>query len=160
MQWVLEWMDLYFHQLPIKMHYVARVSFQEFCEGKLHFKSIYKERKLWQICFFFSPPLHPPSKHKTTQRAYFQRGGAAREDRKIWITIRPLETAQGRLTDTRRGILDENIKINSTFTLKPGSLALLDADMRWKSEVKVECCVVSEDETGSLLSNDEVSNDN
>uniref|UniRef100_A0A671UXJ2 LIM homeobox 8b n=1 Tax=Sparus aurata TaxID=8175 RepID=A0A671UXJ2_SPAAU len=27
--------------------------------------------------------------------------------------------------------------------------------MRWKSEVKVECCVVSEDESGSVLSNDE-----
>lgn len=28
--------------------------------------------------------------------------------------------------------------------------------MRWKSEVKVECCVVSENDNESLLSGDEV----
>lgn len=35
--------------------------------------------------------------------------------------------------------------------------SVLDADMRWKSEVKVECCAVNDNEDGSLLSNDEVS---
>lgn len=33
----------------------------------------------------------------------------------------------------------------------------LDADMRWKSEVKVECRIGKEKENGSLVSNDKVS---
>lgn len=37
------------------------------------------------------------------------------------------------------------------------SLPVLDLDMRWKSEVKVECCAANDSESGSLLSNGEVS---
>uniref|UniRef100_A0A3Q3JZQ2 LIM homeobox 8b n=2 Tax=Monopterus albus TaxID=43700 RepID=A0A3Q3JZQ2_MONAL len=45
---------------------------------------------------------------------------------------------------------------NLYFQLVTGKEALLlDVDMRWKNEVKVECCIVSENDNESLLSNDE-----
>uniref|UniRef100_A0A3Q3KCE1 LIM homeobox 8b n=2 Tax=Monopterus albus TaxID=43700 RepID=A0A3Q3KCE1_MONAL len=46
---------------------------------------------------------------------------------------------------------------NLYFQLVTGKEALLlDVDMRWKNEVKVECCIVSENDNESLLSNDEL----
>lgn len=70
--------------------------------------------------------------------------------------IRPLQK-QLRI---HRGILEERERIAALFSSSESGEAssLLDTDMRWKSEVKVECCMVNESETGSLLSNDEVSN--
>lgn len=73
--------------------------------------------------------------------------------------IRPLEAAQ----DTQRnpGLEGKDSSTFLQYNFESGEASsLLDTDMRWKSEVKVECCMVSESETGSLLSNDEVSNGN
>lgn len=109
----------------------------------------YKNKTVTECIWFFS------MLHKTTRRAYFQKGRRGQRGQgkyELWSALQEQLRADWL---THAGILEEKERITALSLY----FTLLDTDMRWKSEVKAECCAVSEDENGSLLSNDEVSND-
>lgn len=89
-------------------------------------------------------------------------GGAARENRKNMNYDPPSRHSSGHSDTLRKlGRQKEAKKDQQHFYFQTKTFFLLvDTAMRWKSEVKEECCAVNDNENESLLSNDEVSNDN
>ena len=150
------------------------VSSQKLGVGKSHTHkkiSHFGRTQLLQTLFIYPPTLLLLLLFKATQQAYFQKG-EARPQRTGKYELRSAlwkqlgahthtHTHTHRHTDWESNPGGEGkTETNKHKEKEEVGLwhrgSLLDADMRWKSEVKVECCVVSEDESGSVLSNDEV----